>query len=328
MIGTKVIDTDSTQNTGQIGTDTGDTGASKATKKADESTLEEANGETVQTVTTEPQAELNLHESNGGGQIRDLQNTLEDLTAKSKDADTELANWQAIKQAFVAHNSQCPTLNDLDAWSKEAGASPELKAAVQWLEAHPKMLYAVTGREGTCREENIGKLNINMLNDTLVLAEDKSTGLHQQVIDTQRQLDTQLRLANVQSGPANGVGVGNTGPVVAQTQSAATGTPSPAALDAANETPRPAPSSRGGLEGAEENVSNMVTWGENEISRLSAAYQAETDPGKQATIKTRIDQLTRQMQAIVAMDNQLTTMMSNLLKMYSDMAMTAIHNMH
>lgn len=95
----------------------------------------------------------------------------------------------------------------------------------------------------------------------------------------------------------------------------------------AGEAPRPPPSKLGGLEGASENMSNMLGWAEGEFDRLTALMGKASDPGAQKMIEQKLNQLSRLMQALTAMQNQIMTMMSNLSKMYSDIAMNAIRNM-
>lgn len=121
-------------------------------------------------------------------------------------------------------------------------------------------------------------------------------------------------------------------------QNAATGGAAPATGGAAapNEVieeakngapPKPAPSTRGGLEGAEENTSNMMGWMEGEFDRLTALMGKTDDPKAQKQLEMQLNQLSRRMQQMTAMLNQITSMMSNISKMYADIAMNSIRNM-
>lgn len=90
--------------------------------------------------------------------------------------------------------------------------------------------------------------------------------------------------------------------------------------------PKPPPSTRGGLEGAEENATNMMGWMEGEFDRLTALMAKTDDPKVQKQLEMQLNQLSRRMQSMTAMLNQLTTMMASISKMYADIAMNSIRN--
>lgn len=98
-----------------------------------------------------------------------------------------------------------------------------------------------------------------------------------------------------------------------------------AQIDQSN--PKPAPSEFSGLEGATENMNNMIGWGESEIDRLTELMGKTDDPATLKKLENKINQMTRRMQQMTALMNQLATAMQNISKMYSDIAMNAVRNM-
>jgi hypothetical protein len=93
------------------------------------------------------------------------------------------------------------------------------------------------------------------------------------------------------------------------------------------ETPKPTPSTLGGLEGAQENMNNLLGWADTEMERLSGLYAKTSDPAAQKEIENKMNALTRKMQQISNMMNQIMSMISNISKMWSDISMNAIRNM-
>jgi len=89
--------------------------------------------------------------------------------------------------------------------------------------------------------------------------------------------------------------------------------------------PKAPPSGKSGVEGASENLANGVDWLQQQIMDLS--NYAQQHPEEANALQGRITILNNQMQAMLNMQNQLMTMMSNMSKMFSDIAMNAIRNM-
>lgn len=104
------------------------------------------------------------------------------------------------------------------------------------------------------------------------------------------------------------------------------GTGSNAAADLGSPAVKPPPSRLAGFEGATENLENMVRWSEDEIDRLTLLMSRTEDPKVKAELQTKINQLTRQVQQVAALLNQLMTMMANISKMYSDIAMNSVRH--
>lgn len=91
--------------------------------------------------------------------------------------------------------------------------------------------------------------------------------------------------------------------------------------------PKPPPSQFAGLEGASENMNNMIGWGEAEIDRLTQLMSKTDDPAVLKQLENKVNQMTRRMQQMTALMNQVMTMMSNISKMYSDIAMNSVRNL-
>lgn len=89
----------------------------------------------------------------------------------------------------------------------------------------------------------------------------------------------------------------------------------------------PVLSSRGGLEGASENINNALSSCEDQMAQLSAQMAATDDPKEQAAIQNKMNALERRMQMLSSMYQEIMTVLSNLSKMQSDIAMTFIRNM-
>jgi hypothetical protein len=120
-----------------------------------------------------------------------------------------------------------------------------------------------------------------------------------------------------------------TGTQTGATQSAATaGSPEGAAImtEAGQALPKPVPSQMSGLEGASENLNNMIGWGESEIDRLTTLMGKTDDPAVLKQLENKINQMSRRMQQMTALMNQIMTAMQNISKMYSDIAMNSVRN--
>lgn len=91
--------------------------------------------------------------------------------------------------------------------------------------------------------------------------------------------------------------------------------------------PKPAPSQFSGLEGASENLNNMVGWAEAEMDRLTKLMGKTDDPAVLKQLEAKINQMSRRMQQMTALMNQIMTAMQNISKMYSDIAMNSVRNM-
>ena len=63
------------------------------------------------------------------------------------------------------------------------------------------------------------------------------------------------------------------------------------------------------------------------MAQLSAQMAATDDPKQQAAIQNKMNALERRMQMLSSMYQEIMTVLSNLSKMQSDIAMTFIRNM-
>lgn len=97
--------------------------------------------------------------------------------------------------------------------------------------------------------------------------------------------------------------------------------------EAGKALPKPPPSQFSGMEGASENMNNMIGWAEAETDRLTTLMGKTDDPAVLKQLETKINQMSRRMQQMTALMNQLMTAMQNISKMYSDIAMNSVRNM-
>lgn len=176
-----------------------------------------------------------------------------------------------------------------------------------------------------CHPNDVGKIHVSTLELRTVEFNDKAKDLEKRITDLRRQLEDAGAPVPQASSNARLPVSSQPSTATADTRQPEDATPNQSAE--AGEAARPKPSSKEGLEGAAENAARISQWAETELLRLSAAYNSEKDGAKQSEIKTRIDALGRQMQAISSMQAQFETMLSTILKLRSDMAMTAIRNM-
>lgn len=159
--------------------------------------------------------------------------------------------------------------------------------------------------------------------DVYTAINDAKAGIKKIEVDTEAEVRVDLG-APVKGG-TSGTDANSKGPA-ADTEAAGT-KKDPVAAEIDQALPKPAPSTMGGLEGANENANNLLGWAENEMDRLNALLAKTDDPATQKQIENKMNQLTRRMQSITAMITQLATMMSNISKMYSDIAMNSVRNM-
>jgi len=125
------------------------------------------------------------------------------------------------------------------------------------------------------------------------------------------------------STPANTAATGSTA-----TPATASGADPKAIMEEAGRAlPKPPPSQFSGLEGASDNMNNMIGWAEAETDRLTTLMGKTDDPAVLKQLETKINQMSRRMQQMTALMNQLMTAMQNISKMYSEIAMNSVRNM-
>lgn len=116
-----------------------------------------------------------------------------------------------------------------------------------------------------------------------------------------------------------------TGPVPTTQPNPSTGSPTQSPNPASQTPPvsgsSPLTGTSSGMAGLGQGIDNIQT----EIDGL--IQQMKDDPSRANEIQARITKLTNQVQSLTALMNQIFTMQSNLSKMLSEMAMTAIRNM-
>lgn len=77
-----------------------------------------------------------------------------------------------------------------------------------------------------------------------------------------------------------------------------------------------------------ERTTDAISHMQGEIDRLTIELTKTTDPGKLKAIEAQITKATMVMQTLMSSMQQMQQLMSNIAKMWSDMAMAAIRNTH
>ncbi len=220
------------------------------------------------------------------------------------------AMYQHGKKRNNAHTDSC-SVEELKRWCDEEPAMKQAYERVMGNLALFDQIIAKAGDPGVqgADTDRNGKIILRILDarakEFLEISNTASSGLS--------ATNSSLEALGEKPIPKSSSGAGNS----AASQTAVAG----------DETPRPELSSKSGLEGAAENAGRISVWAESEYNRLSAAYNNEPDSAKQTEIKSRLDSLGRQMQSIANMQLQFETMISTILKLRADMAMSAIRNM-
>lgn len=102
---------------------------------------------------------------------------------------------------------------------------------------------------------------------------------------------------------------------------ASTDAPKKTVQDVMDSVPKPAPSSKNGMEGALENLGNTADYLQKQMEAIA------NDPNIDPSLKTaKLSNLQAQQQAAMNMLNQLAQMMQNTIKLWSDIAMNSVRN--
>ena len=90
----------------------------------------------------------------------------------------------------------------------------------------------------------------------------------------------------------------------------------------------PTPSTKGGMEGAVENVNNtLAAVGDAANALMAQLANPDLSPAERTKLQAKYNDLQQLQQMLTAMYAQLQQNISNLMKMYSDAAQNSIHNM-
>lgn len=124
--------------------------------------------------------------------------------------------------------------------------------------------------------------------------------------------------------PPSDADVGGTSPGGATTStsnSASADAPKKSVQDILDSVPKPPPSSRPGMEGALENLGNSADYLQKQMEAIA------NDPNLDAGMKSaKMANLQSQQQLAMNMLNQLSQMMQNTMKLWSDIAMNSVRN--
>ncbi|MDP1822939.1 MAG: hypothetical protein Q8L48_06850 [Archangium sp.] len=246
---------------------------------------------------------------------------------------------QSIKEGFMSIDGGVQGFSfdglvelwDLEALVGRADAPEGAKEAARLLLAHPDLwleLKALTN--------NGNRVSLDVFRNVLAASAEKLKGLKDGAKKEVKEEDAQ-RLGAAQTGGANpGAQTGSTSAPATQTPEEAKkaaeaekkAADAKAIMAEADQAlPKPAPSQFSGLEGASENLNNMVGWAEAETDRLTKLMGKTDDPAVLKQLEMKINQMSRRMQQMTALMNQIMTAMQNISKMYSDIAMNSVRNM-
>lgn len=244
-----------------------------------------------------------------------------ELKAKLESCEGLEEKFHLIDKHVGFRDNSTITLDDILALVNDTNADPTLREAAKWF------------------NDNRGVLAALKKDDNLI-------GLHDVknfIAGMRAQAKEMKDAARAEIKSENGVGNGptatnNNGATATNTAGATSSDKTPAQLqkeaeakaimaDANNSLPKPAPSQFSGLEGASENLNNMLGWAEAETDRLTELMGKTDDPAALKQLEVKINQMSRRMQQMTALTNQIMTAMQNISKMYSDIAMNSVRNM-
>lgn len=196
----------------------------------------------------------------------------------------------------------------------------ELRAAAKWLNDHGEILSALK------KDDNL--IGLHDVKNFI-------SGLKAQLKDMKDSARADIKAEHTVQTPAQTAATNAPSSGAAANGAAATTTETDpkklaakAIMDEAEKSlPKPAPSQFAGMEGASENMNNMIGWAEAETDRLTTLMGKTDDPAVLKQLETKINQMSRRMQQMTALMNQLMTAMQNISKMYSDIAMNSVRNM-
>lgn len=265
-----------------------------------------------------------------GPSWEDIQSSLNEALSRNEEYQSlnkELAlldqmskDTQTLLQSGSIGWDQTLTMGEI--YDVASGNFPaDMKAAAKRLLDNPELLDKLKNGDDKYTSNDIGRLRKEF--------DDRRTAIRQ---STEDQVRADLgAAARVNTEPATGsgapAGTSGSGSVDGGTPAPGTGAPGQDILaEAGKPLPKPPPSQQSGLEGASENINNMIGWGEQEIDRLTTLMGKTDDPATLKQLENKINQMSRRMQQMSAMLQQIMTMMTNLSKMYSDIAMNSVRN--
>lgn len=212
---------------------------------------------------------------------------------------------------------------NLVALSNDPGANPAARAAANRLLANTSLWNAIAKGD-----QWVG------IHDVQGLIQDRKNAVNtaREAVANQARAERGVPTATTNSESAPATGPGESAPTTPGTGATTEADEKKKAAaeimaEADKSLPKPAPSQFSGLEGASENINNLIGWGEQEIDRLTTLMGKTDDPAVLKQLENKINQMSRRMQQLTAMMQQIMTMMSNLSKMYSDIAMNSVRNM-
>ncbi len=239
----------------------------------------------------------------------------QDLKETLAEAEQLASDFTLVESHSLCAGDGVLTLADINAVIDDPLRSDDVRAAARRLRDNPRVWtgFAKKG-DNRASQADVAAFISGLKSQMKAIKDEVKAEVKEEVAAT--------RTANAAAGGANATGAS------AQAGSGA-GPQAAAAVRAESEAslPKPVPSSVSGLEGASENMNNMIGWGEAEIDRLTTLMSKTDDPAVLKQLENKINQMTRRMQQMTALMNQVMTMMSNISKMYSDIAMNSVRNL-
>lgn len=195
---------------------------------------------------------------------------------------------------------------------------PKVQAAAKFLNEHMDIWREIAGTDNWTGTDAV-KAFIAGMKDQLKSMRATARG------EIKAEDAARVGAAATAAGAAATGQTGGTGQAAGASQTAAD--PKALLAEADQALPKPAPSQFSGLEGASENLNNMVGWAEAEMDRITKLMGKTDDPAVLKQLEMKINQMSRRMQQMTALMNQIMTAMQNISKMYSDIAMNSVRNM-
>lgn len=253
-----------------------------------------------------------------------------------KDLENDFATIDAHTGFPFGTGDGIVTLQDLRALSDDPFADPDAKAAANRLLSHMSIWNELAKGDNKVGTHDV----TDFLNAQRAQLAGMKNEARAQITAEHAQAQTAAGVGAAGATPATG-GTPATGAPAAGTPAAtAAGTPAETPEEAKKKAdakalmeeagkalPKPPPSQFSGMEGASENMNNMIGWAEAETDRLTTLMGKTDDPAVLKQLETKINQMSRRMQQMTALMNQLMTAMQNISKMYSDIAMNSVRNM-
>ena len=224
------------------------------------------------------------------------------------------AVFAAIEDHTCFAGDQKISLRDLEVLRDDLGADPAAREAAKRLLGNRSIWNELaTGLDGN-NDNLVGVADVRRFLDRM------KTGLAEMKETAQAEVMGEMAAERGASAAAHPGGTGAThdGGTINSSSDAAEGKLFKA----------PTPSTKGGMEGAVENVNNtLAAVGDAANSLMAQLSNPDLSPAERSKLQAKYNDLQQLQQMLTAMYSQLQQNISNLMKMYSDAAQNSIRNM-